>query len=68
VNHSGDSDSTGAIVGNLVGAYRGVAAIKDEWRSSVELHETIKAVGDQLATVSLLRGRAEKISGVEAPE
>jgi len=31
VNHSGDSDSTGAITGNIVGAYLGLGNIPEEW-------------------------------------
>ena len=31
VNHSGDSDSTGSILGNLIGAAKGHRAIPSEW-------------------------------------
>ena len=31
VNHDGDSDSTGSIVGNLLGAMHGVKKIPEEW-------------------------------------
>ncbi len=48
VNHSGDSDSTGAIVGNLLGAQMGIEAIPDRWKSSVELREVIEQVADDL--------------------
>jgi len=46
VNHSGDSDSTGAICGNIVGARHGLAAIRPDWLTRLELRPTI----DQLAT------------------
>jgi ADP-ribosylglycohydrolase len=36
VNHSGDSDSTGAIGGALLGARLGVRAIPAEWRSRLD--------------------------------
>lgn len=36
VNHSGDSDSTGAICGAILGAYLGVDAIPDRWVDRVE--------------------------------
>lgn len=36
VNHSGDSDSTGAITGAVLGASLGVDAIPDEWLERVE--------------------------------
>jgi ADP-ribosylglycohydrolase len=46
VNHDGDSDSTGAITGNLLGTLHGVDAIPTSWRERVELHEILV----QLAT------------------
>ncbi|OUC80367.1 ADP-ribosylglycohydrolase family protein [Gordonia lacunae] len=41
VNHDGDSDSTGAIAGNLLGARDGVAAIPQRWLASLELRDVI---------------------------
>ena len=49
VNHSGDSDSTGAITGNLLGAAAGVEAIPERWLSALELRPTIEALADDLA-------------------
>ncbi|HUE54600.1 MAG TPA: ADP-ribosylglycohydrolase family protein [Candidatus Udaeobacter sp.] len=49
VNHSGDSDSTGAITGNLLGAAAGVEAIPDRWLAPLELRPTIEALADDLA-------------------
>jgi len=49
VNHSGDSDSTGAIAGNLVGAAYGVDALRPDWRHRVELADEITALADRLA-------------------
>lgn len=48
VNHSGDSDSTGAIVGNLLGALHGVDAIPERWLDRLELREVIAEVGNDL--------------------
>ncbi|MDR1701442.1 MAG: ADP-ribosylglycohydrolase family protein [Sporomusaceae bacterium] len=48
VNHSGDSDSTGAITGNILGAYLGVNAIPEEWLSVLELKEVIIQLADDL--------------------
>lgn len=48
VNHNGDSDSTGAICGNLLGAYLGVDQIPTEWIEVVELKEVIVKVADEL--------------------
>jgi ADP-ribosylglycohydrolase len=44
VNHSGDSDSTGAITGNILGAYFGVAAIPQRWLERLELRTVIERV------------------------
>lgn len=48
VNHDGDSDSTGAITGNLLGALHGVQEIPTEWLESLELREVIMEVADDL--------------------
>lgn len=48
VNHGGDSDSTGAIAGNLLGALLGVEAIPSEWLERLELREVVETVSRQL--------------------
>jgi ADP-ribosyl-[dinitrogen reductase] hydrolase len=48
VNHSGDSDSTGAITGNIIGAESGTDGIPSEWLSDLELRELIEEVADDL--------------------
>ena len=48
VNHSGDSDSTGAICGNILGALLGEEAIPARWREGVELADVVLAVADDL--------------------
>ncbi len=48
VNHDGDSDSTGAITGNILGAYLGVDAIPKEWLRNIELVDVIIQVADDL--------------------
>ncbi len=45
-NHSGDSDSTASITGNIMGALLGVGAIPAGWLTVLELRDTI----DRLAT------------------
>ncbi|WP_285500082.1 ADP-ribosylglycohydrolase family protein [Actinokineospora sp. NBRC 105648] len=45
VNHSGDSDSTGAICGNLLGAVHGLRSIPAEWLEELELREVIERLG-----------------------
>src|SRR6267378_3638853 len=49
VNHSGDSDSTGSITGNLLGAAAGVEAIPGRWLAHLELRPIIEALADDLA-------------------
>ena len=46
VNHSGDSDSTGAITGNLLGAALGVEAIPIGWRRRLRGHEVVEGVAN----------------------
>ena len=57
VNHDGDSDSTGSITGNIMGAIYGYEAIKKErlfcpygreFEDTIELHNIIMALADDL--------------------
>lgn len=48
VNHSGDSDSTGAVTGNILGAHLGLKAIPDKFLTNLELKETILEIADDL--------------------
>lgn len=48
VNHGGDSDSTGAIAGNLLGASLGEAAIPPRWLAVLELREEILRLAEEL--------------------
>ncbi len=48
VNHDGDSDSTGAIVGNLLGTMHGVKAIPAEWLEPLELRDVITELAEDL--------------------
>jgi ADP-ribosylglycohydrolase len=52
VNHSGDSDSTGAIAGNLWGVMRGIDAIPATWLERLELRDEITAIADDLTGVA----------------
>ena len=51
VSHDGDSDSTGAICGNLVGARHGVQALPADLAQSVEGADTIRTIADDFADV-----------------
>lgn len=48
VNHDGDSDSTGAVAGNIIGAIVGYEAIPDKFKNYLELHDVILAIADDL--------------------
>ena len=48
VNHSGDSDSTGSILGNLIGAAKGHRAIPAEWCRNLEMSGVIRSVATEL--------------------
>ena len=49
VNHKGDSDSTGAVTGNILGALVGYDAIEDKWKEKLELKDTILEIADDLS-------------------
>lgn len=51
VNHGGDSDSTGAVTGNILGAYLGIGAIPDKYIEHLELKNLILKVAERLCTV-----------------
>ena len=48
VNHNGDSDSTGAITGNIMGAVLGASALPRDWLKILEGAERIAAIADAL--------------------
>jgi ADP-ribosyl-[dinitrogen reductase] hydrolase len=50
VNHSGDSDSTGSITGNLLGALLDQGGIDWDWRQTVEFLDDLEALGCNAAT------------------
>lgn len=48
VNHDGDSDSTGAITGNLLGAMHGIEVIPPKWQEPLELRDVITELATDL--------------------
>ena len=48
VNHGGDSDSTGSIAGNIVGARLGLQRIDARWCEPVDVSDAILAAGERL--------------------
>lgn len=48
VNHGGDSDSTGAVTGNIVGARVGLSGIPAKYTDRLELYDIIIEMADDL--------------------
>ena len=51
VNHGGDSDSTGAICGNIIGAMVGLSGIGEEWKEHLELSDEIMELADEIINI-----------------
>ncbi len=49
VNHNGDSDSTGAVTGNILGAMIGYEAIEEKWKRDLELKDVILEMAEDLS-------------------
>jgi ADP-ribosylglycohydrolase len=49
VNHSGDSDSTGAITGNLLGAAGGRSAVPEAWIAALGERGLVERVAEELS-------------------
>ncbi|MCR4876955.1 MAG: ADP-ribosylglycohydrolase family protein, partial [Clostridiales bacterium] len=64
VNHRGDSDSTGAVTGNILGALLGYEAIEDQWKQDLELSDVILEIADDLCYGCLM----SEYSGYDDPE
>jgi ADP-ribosylglycohydrolase len=52
VNHGGDSDSTGSITGQILGALYGFASIPNNWLDQLELRDTIDVISRDLYSIS----------------
>lgn len=48
VNHKGDSDSTGAVTGNILGASLGLKGIPEKYTKNLELKDVILEIADDL--------------------
>lgn len=53
VNHSGDSDSTGAITGNIPGGLWGVSAIPKEFLAEMEPREVVEEMAVDVTSIRL---------------
>lgn len=49
INHDGDSDSTGAIAGNIIGTYLGYSKIPLYYIENIELKDIILEIADDLS-------------------
>ncbi|MGO4491609.1 ADP-ribosylglycohydrolase family protein [Arthrobacter sp. 2YAF22_2] len=52
VNHSGDSDSTASIAGNILGAHYGEQCLPADWLAALEAPELIRGMAARLAAVT----------------
>lgn len=52
INHDGDSDSTGAIAGNIIGTYLGVSEIPDYYVTNLELLDVIQELADDMVALN----------------
>lgn len=48
VNHGGDSDSTGSIVGNILGLINGIDKVPVKWINNLIGHEIVKELAEDL--------------------
>ena len=48
VNHKGDSDSTGAVFGNIAGAWIGYEAMEEKWKKDLEMMDVILEMAEDL--------------------
>ena len=53
VNHGGDSDSTGSITGQILGAKFGLSSIPNRWLDQLEIRDTIDVVCRDLHSLRL---------------
>lgn len=53
VNHSGDSDSTGSLVGNILGLINGIHSIPPKWIQKLKSAGIVQQVGEDLHTKCL---------------
>ena len=59
VNHDGDSDSTGAVTGNIMGVYLGYDSIQDYYIDHLELKDVIYEIANDLATTPPVSGYSD---------
>lgn len=60
VSHSGDSDSVGAIVGNVLGAAYGEDALPQDWLSQLQLRQEMETLCDEASVVLSAKSSAPR--------
>ena len=63
VNHSGDSDSTGSICGNIMGAIKGLGNIPDDYKEKIELYPLICEIAEDLISCEVTEDFIKKYPG-----
>jgi len=48
INHSGDTDSTGSLTGNILGLLLGEKSIPQRWLDNLEMNQFISRIGEDL--------------------
>ena len=59
VNHDGDSDSTGAVAGNILGAFLGFDAIPQKYLDRLELKNVILEIAEDLCFDCRISGHGQ---------
>ena len=67
VAHAGDSDSTGSITGNLVGAMFGARALPARWREQVELRDVVERIAGDLHDAAIAGGAPDALAYPATP-
>ena len=60
INHDGDSDSTGSVTGNIMGAYLGMNAIPKDYLNQLELYDVILEIADDLSVDASLQSNNQE--------
>ena len=54
VNHGGDSDSTGAVTGNILGGLIGFDVLEEKWKKKLECSDVLLEIADDLCQGCLM--------------
>ena len=63
VNLGNDADTTGAVYGQLAGAYYGEQGIPEAWRAKLTYRELIESLAEQLFILATSKSRLQKAPG-----